>query len=110
MRSYLFIIGMQIVLAGCSTISLVPQPTESDSSIQVVSTAGATINVPTNLIVHPSADDHKVIDNDENGNDLDLPNEYRVEMTPLANINCSPLGITAPIPMTIGDDMGMWGK
>lgn len=79
MRIYkILIIGFLFTLIGCNSTKIHPD----DNSWKVIRVANIELKYPAELTERPSADDHRIIDNDNDRNDLDHPQEYRIEITP----------------------------
>lgn len=68
--------------------------------------------VSTTLKIRPSADEeHRVVDNDSNNNDLDHFDEYRIEFFAMQK-SCSPslTGTSQLVPLTRANGEAMWGR
>lgn len=111
MKKILCAIGCATCIAACSNGSM--QKNSNSSNLKKISFADTELSIPSELILRPSAElnEHQVIDNDLNKNDLDKPEEYRIELTAISK-HCSPVitGTSKSIVTSNTNGQTSWGK
>lgn len=118
MKSTLFIVlsATFLGLGSCNYASIKQATPSMSPAVKIVRLNHTELRVPAELIVHPSANphEHRVIDNDFNDNDLDQPNEYRIEITTFSDTGCPPsltgISNTPVTTLTGANGLATWGR
>ena len=112
MKQVVFFISILTVISGCGTSEPKEVPSQIEK-LQLVHFAESTLSVPKDLTIRPSAStSHQIADNDTNDNDLDEPQEYRIELWLKAEKACSPsvTGASQTAPLPDANGKAEWGR
>lgn len=111
MRKLLMIIGIFVAFSGCG-LPDGEKINNTENTLQKFSFSEIELSVSEDLKIRPSADqDHRILDNDFNNNDLDQPHEYRIEFFS-TSMNCSPslTGASQMQALSNANGQVQWGK